>query len=116
MLTRVSAEFENIDMAELAARRLKESVSGVLRTGCLYDRRAERSKIYDNKSHYTLLPMALTTFNYYTAVVEYRVSESFGKEPYQNRKTQLYVVCEENSAANVKSLLNALGGLNIRIK
>ena len=116
MLTRVSAEFENIDMAELAAKRLKESVGGVLRTGCLYDRRAERSKINDNKSRYKLLPMALTTFNYYTAVVEYRVSEGGVREAFQNQKTQLYVVCEEESATNVKSLLNALGGLNIRIK
>lgn len=116
MLTRVSADFENTDMAELAARRLKESISGVLRTGYLFDRRAERLGNYVNKKHYTLLPMALTTFNYFTAVIESQVSENSVKEPYLRRNTTLYVICEEENEANVRSVLNALGGINVRNK
>ena len=113
MLIRVTVEFENIDMAEIAAKRVKSTLKGVKRSGFIYNRKAEKTAFYDHNRHYTILPLAATTFNYITASIEYDMTEDIIKEPERNRKTMLYILCEESEAENVSSILNAMGGLNI---
>lgn len=113
MLTRVMVEFENIDMAEIAAKRVKESVKSARKTGFIYNKKAEKTAFYDKNRHYTILPLAATTFNYITASIEYEMTEDTVEEPKRNRRTMLYIICEDDDCENVKSILSAMGGLNI---
>lgn len=113
MLTRISAEFENIDMAEIASKRIKDTINGVRRTGVIHNKTAERAKRLERGRHYTILPLAATTYNYFTATMENETTDDIIDEPYRNRKTILYIICEEDAVNNIKSVLNAMGGLNI---
>lgn len=113
MVSRVSAEFEAPEIAEASLHRIKESISGIHRTGITYNKRAEESMKLRNGTLYTIIPTAVTTFNYFTAVMESPASEDVVPEVFRRRTTKAYVICESNSISDVKSVFNAMGGLNI---
>lgn len=114
MISRVSAEFEAPELAEASLHRVKESVSGIFRTGVIYNKRSDKAMKLRNGTIYTIIPTAVTTFNYITAVMESPASEDVMPEPSRRRTTKAYVICDADSTDNVKSLLNAMGGLNVR--
>lgn len=113
MISRVSAEFEAPELAEASLHRVKESVSGIFRTGVIYNKRSDKAVKLRNGTIYTIIPTAVTTFNYITAVMESPASEDVMPEPSRRRTTKAYVICDADSADNVKSLLNAMGGLRV---
>lgn len=114
MISRVSAIFEAPELAEASLHRIKESISGIHRTGLIYNKTAEKAMKLRNGTLYTIIPTAVTTFNYITAVVESPASEDVIPEPARRRTTKAYVICDSDSTENVRSVLNAMGGLNVR--
>lgn len=113
MVSRVSAEFEAPELAEASLHRIKQGITGIHRTGIIYNKRSEESVKLRNGTLYTIIPTAVTTFNYITAVIESPASEDVIPEPSRSRTTKAYVICENDSINNVKAVLNAMGGLNI---
>jgi hypothetical protein len=114
MITRISAEFETPDLAELVLKRIKESVDGVYSTNIIYNKISDRAVKLRNGTIYTIIPTAVTTHNYFTAVMESPASEDVISEPYRNRKAVIYIMCRNESSANICSMLNAMGGMKIK--
>ncbi len=112
-MIRISAEFESPELAELAVKRVKESVSGVNSTNIIYNRISDKAMRLRNGSIYTIIPTAVTTHNYFTAVMESPATDDTINEPNRSRKAVACVFCESTSASNVRALLSAMGGLNV---
>ncbi len=115
MITRISAEFETPDLAELAIRRIKESVDGVHSANIIYNKISEKALKLRNGTLYTVIPTAVTSRNYLTAVLESPASEDVIAEPLRNRKTTAYIICESDSLNNAKAIFSAMGGLRITV-
>lgn len=115
MMTRVSAEFETPDMAEIALRRVKETISGIYSTNIIYNKASEKAAKLRNGNIYTIIPTAVTTHTYFTAVMQSPSSEDVISEPYRNRKAVVYAICESESVNNVRAIFNAMGGLKITV-
>ena len=113
MVTRVSAEFEEPELAELAMKRIREKIRGVYSTSMIYNRSSDKARKLQNGTLYTIIPTAVTTHNYMTAVIESPASRDVIPEPQRSRKTSVYIVCESASVNNVSSVLNSMGALNI---
>ena len=107
MLSRVTAEFETSELAELALKRARESSKDI------YSTESERAAKLSGGTHFTVLPMAPTAYNYVTAVMESPIDESSVPEPMRRRTAHACIVCSENAVSNVTALLNAMGALNI---
>lgn len=115
MISRVTAEFETPELAELALKRVKESVQFVYSTHMLYDRMSERARKYSRGSTFSIIPTYCNTHtNFLTAVMESPASADLIPEPARNRKASACIVCGSAAVDNVIAVLNAMGGLNIR--
>ena len=113
MVTRVSAEFEEPELAEIAMKRIRENIKGVYSTSMIYNRTSDKAEKLKHGTLYTIIPTAVTTHNYMTAVMESPASRDVIPEPQRSRKTSVYVVCESASVPNVSAVLNSMGALNI---
>ena len=114
MITKISAEFENPDIAEMAMQRIRERVPSVYSTNMTYNRTSDRAQKLRGGSIYTVIPTAVTTHNYLTAVMESPACENVIPEPSRSRRTNVCIVCDDSSLDKVSALLNAMGGLHIR--
>ena len=114
MMSRISAEFESPETAEAVLMRIRNSVSGVLRTGVIYNRRSDRAEKLRNGSIYTIIPTAVTTHNYFTASTVSPASVDVVPEPDRDRTARGFVICDTASAGKVCSLLSSLGGIKIK--
>ena len=114
-MTRISAEFETPDMAEIALKRVKDTVPGVHSTNVIYNKASEQAVKLRHGSIYTIIPTAVTTHTYFTAVMESPASKDVIEEPKRNRKAVIYVICEKESVENIRAILNSMGGLNISV-
>lgn len=112
MITRISAEFETPELAETAIHRVRESVP-VRSASMTYSKASDEAMKLRNGTIWTLLPTAVTSHNYYTASIESPASEDVIPEPDRRRNTTAYILCEEEHLEAVKSVLNAMGGLDI---
>ena len=112
-MIRISAEFESLELAEMALKRVRDSVSGIFSTHIMYNRRSDKAEKLRGGTLYTIIPTAVTTHNYLTAVIESPASEDVMDEPSRSRKAHAYVICEKDSSANVRSVFGAMGGMDI---
>ncbi len=115
MLTRIKAEFETPELAEIALKRVKESTQGIYSTNIIYNKISDKALRLRGGSIYTVIPTAVTTHTYFTAVMESPASEDVIEEPLRSRKAVVYAICEEESAGNVRSLFSAMGGMKINV-
>lgn len=113
MITRVSAEFETPELAENAIHRVRANVP-VRSANMIYNKSSDEAMKLKNGTVWTLLPTAVTSYNYVTAVMESPASEDVMPEPERRRNTTAYIICEDENLDAVKSVLNSMGGLNIR--
>ena len=115
MVTRVVAEFEEPELAEIALNRIKESVRDVYSTNMIYNKKSDRAERLRNGTVYTLIPTVNTVHSthFMTAVMESPACEDVIPEPARSRKTTIYVVCEKSTIGNVTSILNSMGAMNI---
>ena len=114
MISRVSAEFESPELAELALNKVRERVSEIYSSGLMYNRISDRALSLRNGSIYTVIPTAVTTHNYITAVIESPSTEDVIPEPSRRRNTKLYVICSSDKASEVSGIFTALGGLGVK--
>jgi hypothetical protein len=115
MISRVTAEFESPELAELALMRIKESVQSVYSAKLLPNKMHERAHRQGKGTSYSIIPTYCNTHtNFYTAVMEYPLSSDNIPEPARNRKTSACIVCEKEDVGNAVAIMNAMGGLNIR--
>lgn len=113
MMTRISAEFETPDLAELALKRIKDTVPNVFSTNIMYNKMSDKAMRLCGGNVYTIIPTAVTTHNYMTVNMVSPASEDVIPEPIRSRKTIAYVICDSTSVNNVKSIFNSMGGLKI---
>lgn len=114
-MTVISAEFESPELAELALGRIKSTVSGVHSVRLNYNRISDRAERLRGGEHYTIIPVISTvhSYNFFTAVLEQPASEGVIPEPSRSRSARLSLICEDSGAAQIKSLLHALGAYNV---
>lgn len=113
MVTRVTAEFEAPESAELALKKIRESVRGVYSTNFVYNRISDRAERLRNGTVFTVMPAAVTSQNYMTAVMESPSTEDVIPEPSRSRKTTVFIVCDGSGTHEINSILTSMGGSNI---
>lgn len=113
MVTRVTAEFEVPESAELALKKVRENVRGVYSTNYVYNRNSNKAEKLRSGTIYTVMPTAATTYNYLTAVLESPASKDIIPEPSQSRKTTVFIVCDGSGTHEINSILTSMGGSNI---
>lgn len=116
MVSRISAEFESPELAELAVSTIRNRIGGVYSTGLMYNKTSDRALSIRNGSIYTIIPTAVTTHNYITAVMESPASEDTIPEPSRSRTTRIYIVCASDKAKEASSIFSAMGGLSVKIE
>ena len=113
MVTRITAEFESPEFAEDALGRIRKSVQGVYSTNYVYERISDKTEKYSHGTMYSILPTAVTTHNYLTAVLESPASRDIIPEQRKKRKTTVFIVCDGSCSNDISSILTAMGGSNI---
>ncbi|MDE5764818.1 MAG: hypothetical protein K2I00_07610 [Ruminococcus sp.] len=113
MVTRVTADFESPETAELALKQIRDNVRGVYSTNYVYNRISDKAQKLHGGTNYTILPAAVTSHNYLTAVLESPATDSVIPEPLRNRKTTVFIVCDGSGTNEIHSILSAMGGNNI---
>ena len=115
MISRVTAEFETPELAELAMKRVKDSVQFVYSTHMIYSKMSERAQRFSRGTAFSIIPTYFNTHtNFLTAVIESPASKDIIPEPARNRQASACIVCGSAAVDNVIAVLNAMGGLNIR--
>lgn len=116
MISRISAEFEGPELAEAAIRRVKQSVNGVYSAKIIYDKNLNNTLKLSHGTICTLIPTYTNNFtNFLTAVTEYPSSEDVVPEISRRTSSKIYIICENDSTKNISAILNAMGGLKIRL-
>ncbi len=116
MVTRVTAEFETPEIAEMALKKVRENVSGVYSTNFVYNRDSDKAEHLRGKDICTILPTALyPTSNFLTMIMESPASKDVIPEPSHSRKTNVFIVCDGNGTDKISSILTSSGGSNIYI-
>ncbi|MDR1565381.1 MAG: hypothetical protein LBS74_10525 [Oscillospiraceae bacterium] len=121
MLSRVFAEFDNLDLGESAARTVRsriEQVGKIIISARRYKPSAPTNSLTgDSMRHIPAMssPVALAALNSsYTD--PYESDSRQGKfEPAQKASVVLSLVCESETANRVSGLLSSLGGRNVRV-
>jgi hypothetical protein len=115
MISRVTADFESPDLAELAMKRVKESVQFVYSTHMINNRACKHKRQLSHGTTVSIIPTYFNTHtNFLTAVMKSPASNDFIPEPARNCKTSACIVCGSAAVDNVIAIFNAMGGLNIR--
>ncbi len=116
MVTRITAEFESPEIAELALKKIRDNVRGVYSTNFVYNRDSDKAEKLRGGNIYTILPTALhPTNNYLTMVMESPASKDVIPEPSHSKKTNVFIVCDGNGTDKISSILSSAGGNNIYI-
>lgn len=116
MVTRVTAEFETPESAEIALKKIRENVRGIYSTNFLYNRDSDKAEHLRGKDICTILPTALhPTNNFLTMVMESPASTDLIPEPSRSRKTNVFIVCDGNGTEDINKILTSTGGSNIYI-
>ncbi len=111
-LCRIRGEFEAVELAELAAGRIRRSVRGVHRTFVQPIGRAAES--FTGKQKYTILPANLRMANYATAVMVSDMSDDVLPEPMYRKSAELLVLCDADTAGAAEAIIHAAGAVKVR--
>ncbi len=115
MVTRVMAEFETPEIAEMVLKKIRENVRGIYSTNFVYNRDSDKAERLKGKDICTVLPMAATSHNYLTMVMESPASQDIIPEYSRSRKTNVFIVCDGNGTSEISSIISSAGGTNITI-
>lgn len=115
MISRVTADFESPVLADLAMKRVRESVEYVYSAKMMYHRTGENPTGMSRSSTFSLIPAYYNSHsNYLTDVIGSPASEDIIPARRRYRTTTACIVCGSAAVDNVISVLNAMGGSNIR--
>lgn len=111
-LCRIYGEFESEEMAELAAGRIRRNIRGIRRiTSHPLGRSVPAAR---GRERFTMLPANLRMMNYATDVLYSEISEAAVPEPLRKKSTELLIICEEDSAARVSAIMQAMGATGMK--
>ena len=109
----VSAEFESVDLAELAARNVRYKFEGVSKIKIRY-------RAMEHEEYHFITPVVFTNITYGNGYIDaYGAGALYYKEP--NNETEesqtgtLMIEAEAVSAKRIASYLRGLGGIKIKI-
>lgn len=106
-LSRIECEFSAIELAELAAGRVRRNVAGIKRVMLQpIGRAAEHG---NGKERYTMLPANMRMQNYATAVMVSDISDDVLPEPMYRKNVRLVLLCENTAAGRAAAILMAAG-------
>lgn len=115
MISRVTAEFETPGLAELAMKKVKESVDYVYSAKMIYNRISDRALKLSRGTSFSIIPTYCNTHtNFLTDVIESPASRDIITESYRDTKTSACIICGSAAVDNVISVLNTMGALNIK--
>lgn len=113
-LCRIQGEFEAVELAELAAGRIRRSVPGVRKIMVQSAGRVQEEST--GRQRFTMLPANLRMQNYATAVMISDISDDILPETYYRRTAQLQIICDAGAADRAYALMLAAGAQKIRKK
>ena len=111
-LCRIYAEYDSVELAELAAGRIRRAVRGIRRM-TVY-RLSKNHQPVGGKVRYTMLPANLRMTNYATDVLYSEISTASIPEPFLRQESELMILCEESARKQIASLLHATGAMRVR--
>jgi len=111
-LCRIRGEFEAVELAELAAGRVRRSVRGVQRTIVQPIGKAAESLV--GKQRYTILPANMRMSNYATTVMVSDISDDILPEPMYRKTAELLILCDVRTAGAAEAIIHAAGAVNVR--
>ena len=125
MIRTITAEFQSIDEAELAARRIKDKVEGISRiTINSKNKKANNTNSIGNIGFSNMnVAGGFSTYNavsssVYTPLIFNNVGEHTGENHFNelsiSKSVTIEIHCKNDDVKIVSSILTALGGLNIK--
>ncbi len=114
MITRITAEFDEPEYAEICLGRIREKVKDIYSANMIYNRKSDKAEKMSNGTLYTIIPTAVTTHNYMTALMEYPSSADSIPEPQRNRRTTVYIICDSENVSKVRAVLHSFGATGIK--
>ena len=111
-LCRVYAEYDSVELAELAAGRIRRAVRGVRRMTIIP--LSKNHQPIGGRIRFTMLPANLRMTNYATDVLYSEISARAVPEPYFRQETELMILCEEKAVKPIVTLLHATGAMRVR--
>lgn len=121
MTTRITAEFDSVDTAELAARAVKHSADGVVKITVSGGQTGERQPYsYPKGIIAGNLGGAAFGFSNYTSgsisagglISGFPDISDEDIEPARSRSAELEIICEKSSEQTVSRILTGYGGMN----
>lgn len=115
MISRVTADFESPELADLAMKRVRESVEYVYSAKMMYHRIGDNHIRPSRSSAFSLIPTYYNLHsNYLTDVIGSPASDEIIPHKTEKSPATACIVCGSAAVDNVISVLNAMGGSNIR--
>ncbi len=111
-LCRIRGEFESVELAELAAGRVRRSVQGVQKA--VVQQLGKALEGYTGRQRYTLLPANMRMYNYATAVMVSDISDDVLPEPAYRKSAELIVLCDAQTADRASAIMQAAGAVRMR--
>lgn len=118
MITKISAEYPNLDEAELTARRIKKNVSGVSKI-TISSKKVQNPNGSSSFSltsmggGYTVVPSPIVNTQLYGYNSVLVPDTQPREEVYRKETAKLSVVCNISSAKQVEQIIISDGGLQI---
>ncbi len=119
MFSRISCEFEMVEFAESAAKRIEDTVDGPKKIRIIPKRNKYKSSYNsneipsENNELFVLLPAAVTSYNYITGQITRPVDKSKYKEPLLTNAVILEVTFEQDRRHEVSQILTSSGGYDM---
>ena len=111
-LKRIYAEYDSMELAELAAGRIRRAVRGIRRM-TVY-RLSKHHQPVNGRIRFTMLPANLRMDNYATDVLFSEMAGTAIPEPFLRQDSELMILCEAESGKKIESLLHATGAMRVR--
>ncbi|MGN1480559.1 hypothetical protein [Porcipelethomonas sp.] len=122
MFSRITGEFDLIEFAEYAARRIRETVDGEKKITIYKNKNKYKNMVRKNNepilTHgeiFYLLPTAITSYNYITAVISRPVNTSRIEEPLLTRSVKIKVISASENNHMISQILLSFGGYGIHV-
>ncbi len=107
----IKSEFETLDFAEKAAIELNKKIPSIKGIH-VYPMNPESVMITDepHEMHFTLLPTAVTSMNYITALVETEYNFEDIEESKKRKTSFVEFACDANVSRDAEQILLQMGG------
>ena len=118
MITKINAEFDTVETAELAVRMIKQKTGGIINI-----RIESNADFTEHKDNYTPYPIPLNTQSgflnfippFYNASIVSEVNSNSNRIEH-SRAAFIEIICEKEAEKVVTQIFTSLGGLKINKK